>query len=76
MTTNQLSLLVGEELFDFTSFDNWCDTARGKFAAARIEGRDTLCVDARGRLCTCGQQFMRARDDGAFPVRVYRKVIE
>lgn len=72
----ELRVLVGEELFDFASFDNWCDTARDKFAAARVRGTDTLCVDTLGHLCTCGKEFMRARDASAFPVRVYRMVIE
>ena len=76
MTTNQISVLIGPELFDFTSFDNWCDTAREKFGAANVRGADTLCVDQRGRLCKCGAEFIRARDDDAYPVRVYRCVIE
>jgi hypothetical protein len=28
-----------------------------------------ICFDAKGRLCTCGGDMMRARDEGAFPVR-------
>lgn len=76
MTTNQLSVLVGEKLFEFVSFDNWCDTARRKFVAAHVRGDETLCVDASGRLCTCGKEFMRARDEGTYPVRVFRRVIE
>lgn len=28
-----------------------------------------ICFDARGRLCRSGADFMRARDEGAFPVR-------
>lgn len=30
-----------------------------------------ICVDAKGRRCTCGGDFMRARDDDAFPVRYF-----
>lgn len=28
-----------------------------------------ICFDAKGRLCRSGADFIRARDDGAFPVR-------
>lgn len=30
------------------------------------------CYDARGRRCRNGGDFMRARDEGAFPVRIFR----
>lgn len=28
-----------------------------------------ICFDTKGRLCANGGDFMRARDEGAFPVR-------
>lgn len=31
-----------------------------------------LCIDSAGRICTIGRDFMRARDEGTFPVKVYR----
>jgi hypothetical protein len=30
-----------------------------------------ICIDAKGRRCTCGGDFQRARDEGAFPVRYF-----
>lgn len=43
-----------------------------KFAAAGVGADATICVDAKGRVITHGAGFLRARDEGAFPVEVYR----
>lgn len=60
---------------EFVTFDDWVN-----FATTRLTGtRDVLmggqvqsiCVDAFGRRCTMGGHFMRARDEGAFPVRYF-----
>lgn len=48
---------------EFRSFSEWVDKA-----TLWIGGMNTLCVDAKGRACRCGGDFMRARDEGAFPV--------
>lgn len=70
-----LIVVVGDALFNFTDFDNWCDTARVKFAQAGMTWKDVLCVDAFGRICLKGKEFMRARDEGAFPVTVYPALV-
>lgn len=67
-----IEITVGDELFSFPTFDNWCDTAQHKFGNAGVTSKDVLAVDARGRLCQKGAEFIRAKDDGTFPVRVYR----
>lgn len=48
---------------EFRSFSEWVDKA-----TSWIGGMNALCVDAKGRACRCGGDFMRARDEGAFPV--------
>ena len=62
---------------EFTSFAQWVNKARswlggvsesGRRHAGRFAG---LCVDQRDRVCDIGKDFMRARDDGSFPVRAY-----
>ena len=65
---------VVSEVFRFADFEDWCDTARRKFESAGMHSMDALCVDAKDRVCAKGKEFIRARDDGAFPVRVYRAV--
>lgn len=67
MTT--VTVTLGPQLFAFTSFEDWIDTARRKFGAYH-EG-ETVCLDQAGRIVTCGKEFMRARDEGTYPVTVY-----
>lgn len=55
----------------FHTFDDWVN-----HATRRLTGRtgscgeqvSAMCVDAKGRRCNIGKDFMRARDEGAFPV--------
>jgi hypothetical protein len=49
----------------FTTFDTWVNKAAGW-----IDGR-AVCIDAKGRRCFNGGDFMRARDEDAFPVRFF-----
>ena len=48
----------------FSSFERWVNKA-----ASHIGGRDVVCLDAAGRTCAIGRDFMRARDENTFPVR-------
>ena len=48
----------------FLSFDRWVNHAK-----SYIGGTKAICVDDRGRVCANGKDMMRARDEGAFPVR-------
>lgn len=71
METNKIEVELGEFLFEFTSFDKWCDHAQSYFRGIRPDS--FLCIDAKGRICRIGREFMRARDDNSFPVKVYLK---
>jgi len=71
-----LSIVVGEELFAFASFEQWVNKTAGWFRSYRVRSDDTLCVDAVGRICRVGKQFMRARDEGTFPIRVFMAVVD
>lgn len=59
---------------EFRDFDDWVS-----FATTRLTGTtdergvevSAICVDALGRRCSVGAHFMRARDEGAFPVRYF-----
>ncbi len=50
----------------FRDFNDWVN-----HATSYIGGTNALCADARGRVCRIGGDFMRARDEGAFPVRYW-----
>lgn len=70
--TASLTLRVGPRLFAFDSWQQWADKAQSWYAQCGAMFCDTVALDARGRICARGSQFTRARDDGAFPVTVYR----
>ena len=69
--THQIPITLGKELFQFSGFENWCNTAQRKFDHVNRRGEQVLCVDTFGRVCRTGREFIRARDEGAFPVRVF-----
>ncbi len=66
---------VGKELFSFENFDDWCDTAKRKFKKAKVSSHQVICVDASNRICVSGFEFMRARDEQAYPVRAYEVAV-
>lgn len=66
-----MCIVPGPLLFEFTSFDHWADTAQIQFRQAQHSSHDTICLDAKGRTCYCGKDFMQAQAEGAFPVRVF-----
>lgn len=51
----------------FSCFANWVNKAQ-KFLG---KGSKSVCIDARGRVLRIGADFMRARDEGAFPVAIH-----
>ena len=60
------------EAFRFTSFQDWVDTASAKYLCYKsLKRRELLAVDSVGRVCWKGAEFMRARDEGTFPIVVY-----
>lgn len=76
MVKVQLTIEVGEPILEFKSFQDWVDTAQYRFRQAYAEhdipsSDSLLCVDANGRIVTMGRGFMRARNEGTFPVKVY-----
>jgi hypothetical protein len=70
----------GDQCFD--NFEQWVfraqswltchhdynNTEHGEERGWRGEHFTALCFDMKGRRCTRGEHFMRARDEGAFPV--------
>lgn len=74
--SNTLTITVGEFMFEFTSYEQWVKKASSWFKNNGLRDGHAICVDTIGRICRTGKQFMRARDEKTFPVRVYRAVIE
>lgn len=66
--------LVPKWAGQFDSFQHWVYKATRYLADARGSMGQRLppmCVDALGRRCHIGADFMRARDEGTFPVRFF-----
>lgn len=67
-----IQIEVGDKAFEFSTYSNWVNKARGWFEQRGLTGNDVVCLDAKNRICRSGRDFMRARDDGSFPIVVYR----
>jgi protein gp37 len=64
-----------EEGCEFTSYQQWVSKASSWLGGVSGGGlrykkpEDVVCVDSVGRLCLRGEGFMRADQEGTFPVR-------
>ena len=67
----QVNLDLGPKLFSFDSFTGWVNHASRAWKMAGVRSDDTLCIDQAGRVVRIGSHFMKARDEGKFPVDVY-----
>lgn len=58
---------MSEQNQQFDNFTQWVNKASSWLTR---HGPDTraICFDAKGRLCTIGKDFMRARDENTFPI--------
>lgn len=65
----QTSTLVPKWAGYFHSYQDWVNKAQSRLASP--DHRRAICVDAKGRRCAIGKDFMLARDEGAFPVRYF-----
>ena len=63
------NIQFGDKMFEFTSQLDWVQHAKSWFAPYRYV--EHVCVDAVGRVCTCGKHFRRASEEGAYPVEVF-----
>jgi len=58
----------------FDTFEDWANHAQralGGHTGSVGEDLQAFCVDAKGRRCNVGNDFMLARDEDAFPVRYF-----
>ena len=60
--------VMAEHNQEFRSFEEWCNKA-SSWLTRRGPDIHAICYDRLGRHCTIGRDFMRARDEDAFPVR-------
>lgn len=61
-------------LGQFDTFDEWVNHATRAltgFEGSVGEEPKPICIDNLGRRCNVGKNFMRARDEGTFPIRYF-----
>lgn len=66
--TVSLTVLVGEPLFQFQSYEHWSDRAQDTFNSFRVTRDDVIALGAAGEICRVGKDFKAA----TYPVTVYR----
>ena len=71
---SEITVVLGEKLFEFPSLLKWEQKATGWFKSTGIMQSEMICIDAAGRICTCGRDFMRADKEGTYPIAVYDTV--
>ncbi|WP_303829359.1 hypothetical protein [Asticcacaulis taihuensis] len=54
----------------FDTFQDWVNHASRALSVPDYEAKP-ICIDNMGRRCHIGGDFMRARDEGQFPVRYF-----
>ena len=73
-----LEIKLDKELFQFSSVDDWTETAHDKFAAAlkkeNLLSQNIILIDTDGRVCAYGLHFRRAEEEKTFPVIGYKIV--
>ena len=63
---------LGEKLFAFKSKQDWVNRGPRIWRVHQATDGRAIAIDAKGRICQSGAEFMRAEKDGAYPVTVYR----
>ncbi len=68
-------ITLGNELFRFTSEQEWKDMAKKWFSNCSVSKSDYIAIDHIGRACICGSQYKRATKEGAYPIVVYKLTV-
>jgi hypothetical protein len=66
-----INITLGEELFQFATFNDWVSSATRRFAASGHRSENIICIDNKGRICRIGKHMMKARDENAFPITAH-----
>ena len=60
-----------EYLFEFHSFSRWVHLASSLFNIYKPKRAKTICLNKNKEVCKIGADFMHARDNDLFPIKVY-----
>ena len=70
-----VNVQLGDELFSFSSEQDWVNKAQSRFANCGVPRGHYISIDAAGRVCTKGAEFMRATSEKTYPITVYRLLV-
>jgi len=62
--------ITGELLFQFYTFSQWVNHASSWYKP--YKSQPTITLDKNNNVCHIGADFMSARKNDLFPIRVYR----
>lgn len=68
----EITIYVWKYLYEFSSMNEWVSKASKRHRVSGLTEGEALYVDAKGRICTIGRHFRIAKEENAFPVRVYQ----
>ncbi len=71
-----MQIEVGRKLFEFESYQQWVNKASSWYGNRNATIHNTVSVDMNGCICATGKEFAKARDEDAFPVKVYSIEVE
>lgn len=66
-----MEISLGKKLFEFPTFEKWINKAPSWYNQTGLLPKDCIAIDAKGRICASGKEFIRAQGDNGFPVSVY-----
>ena len=67
-----MNIELGDKLFEFSSEQDWINRAQRAWRCLGLRAdEDTVCVDAIGRVCRIGRDFITATKDSAYPISIY-----
>lgn len=65
--------IFADEVTTFSNFQEWVNKATSRLCGFRRE-QIVICLDKLGNVCTIGEDFIYARDNNLFPIKVYRLI--
>ena len=71
----KIEMQLGDEIFSFTSEQHWVNKAQSWFARSSVPKYNYIAVDAAGRVCTKGAEFIRATKENTYPITVYKLLV-
>lgn len=71
----EVTVKFKRELFSFSSQQEWVNKAKSWYANCGVRAPNYIAIDAAGRVCTKGAEFMRATQENTYPITVYELLV-